>query len=127
MLGGVYGDQVTIPVAAIGQDDGTIIKAQLPGVTGVFRALERLGLHPSGYPLLYAPTTVEPGSSVSHWDVTAGPDLLMEPFSSIYVFDQLDITPAQLKDIGQQVTGLDGIFSDGFESGDTTSWDSTVP
>jgi hypothetical protein len=127
MLAGVYGDQVTIPVAAISQDDGNIIKAQLPGVSGVFRALERLGLHDSGFPLLYAPSPVNPGSSVSHWDVTAGPDLLMEPFSSIYVFDQLDITPAQLKDIGQQVTGLDSIFSDGFESGDTTSWDGTVP
>lgn len=127
MLGGEFGDQVTIPVAAVSENDGIIIKAELPGVSGILHALERLGLHASGYPLLYAPTTVNPGSSVSHWDVTAGPDLMMEPFTSEEVYDDLDITPAQLKDIGQAVTGFDDVFADGFESGDTSLWDSTTP
>ncbi len=52
---------------------------------------------------------------------------MMEPFTSEEVYDDLDITPAQLKDIGQAVTGLDDVFADGFESGDTTQWDGTTP
>ena len=70
---------------------------------------------------------VAPGSSVSHFDVTASPDLLMEPFTSEEVFDQLDLTPAQFKDVGHTVTGYDSVFADGFESGDTTNWDTSTP
>jgi len=51
----------------------------------------------------------------------------MEPFTSEDVFDQVDLTPAQFKDVGHTVIGGDDIFADGFESGDTTGWDNTVP
>jgi len=127
MGGGVDGGSVTIPVVALGQDDGNTIRAELPGVSGILRVLERAGAHSSGRALLYAPTTVAPGSSVSHWDVTASPDLLMEPFTSPDVFDHLDLTPAQFKDVGHTITGFDEVFADGFETGDTTNWDVTSP
>jgi hypothetical protein len=118
MAGGDDGGAVTIPVIAIGQDDGTAIKAELPGVSG------SMGLW---RPMLYAPASVNPGSSVSHWDDLAEPDLLMEPFTSPDIFDELDLTPAQLRDVGHTVNGFEEIFADGFESGDTTSWDNTTP
>ena len=127
MGGGDDGGAVTIPVVALTQNDGATIRAELPGVNGVVRLLERLGAHSSGRALLYAPTTVAPGSSVSHWDVTATPDLLMEPFTSLEVFDQLDLTPAQFKDVGHTIAGFDEVFADGFETGDTTNWDTTSP
>lgn len=118
MGAGDDGGAVTIPVIALGEDDGNAIKAELPGVNGV------LG---KWFPTLYAPATVNPGSSVSHWDELTEPDLLMEPAVSPGLFDQLDLTPAQLKDVGHTVTGLDDIFADGFESEDTSEWDNTVP
>ena len=37
------------------------------------------GKDTSGHPLIYAPSTVESGSSVSHWDKTESPNQLMEP------------------------------------------------
>lgn len=126
MAGGVVGGQVTIPVVALGQNDGNLIRPQLPGA-GVVSLLARWGMHDQGYALMYAPGVVEPGSSVSHFDVTAWPDLLMEPFTSEDVFDQLDLTPAQLEDVGHTLIGVAAVFADGFENGDTTAWSSTVP
>jgi hypothetical protein len=77
--------------------------------------------------MLYAPTSVAPGSSVSHWDAYAEPGLLMEPFTSPTVFGELDLTPAQLKDVGHTVNGFDAIFDDGFESGGVSIWTSPAP
>lgn len=58
----------------------------------------------ANYPRLYAPTTFASGSSVSHWDVTATPNLLMEPFInsdlSSSVKNPTDLTLRLLKDIG---------------------------
>lgn len=127
MGGGVVGDQVTIPVAALGQDDGATIKAQLPGVSGVLRVMDRLGAHSSERALLYAPPTVNPGSSVSHFDAAAMPDLLMEPAASPTLFDEVDMTPDLFVDIGHTVFGADVVFIDDFESGTTDAWDSVVP
>ncbi len=56
-----------------------------------------------GRVLLYTPDPLEPGSSVSHWDTSASPDLLMEPFASSSVpFGELDLTLPQMLDIGWQ-------------------------
>lgn len=126
MAGGVSGEGVTIPLVAIGETDGISIQAQLPG-TGVVTLQGRWGMHDAGYAMLFTPDPVQPGSSVSHWEDLAWPDLLMEPFTSEDVFDQVDLTPAQLKDVGHTLTAGNGIFSDGFESGNTLDWTSTVP
>ncbi len=57
-----------------------------------------------GRPLLYTPATLAPGSSVSHWDVTASPNLLMEPSINADLTNILvppkDLTVPLLKDIG---------------------------
>jgi hypothetical protein len=59
---------------------------------------------------LYAPTTLEQGSSVSHFDTTATPNLLMEPAINPGVPLTLDLTRQQLRDIGWfRDSNLDGV------------------
>jgi hypothetical protein len=49
---------------------------------------------------LFAPTTLQQGSSVSHFDTTAAPNLLMEPAINPGIPLTLDLTRQQLRDIG---------------------------
>jgi len=49
---------------------------------------------------LYAPATWDDGSSVSHWDTTATPNLLMEPFATGSTKGYTDLTTCVLYDIG---------------------------
>ncbi len=66
------------------------------------------GTDADGRVLLFTPNPVQLGSSVSHWDATAFPNLLMEPATSSSLgFGQLDLTPAQLQDIGWTQGGAD--------------------
>ena len=63
--------------------------AQLAGADGLGRVL------------LYTPNPREPGSSMSHWDVSATPDLLMEPFASSTVpLGEVDLTLPHFRDLG---------------------------
>jgi PKD repeat protein len=59
------------------------------------------GADPEGRVRLYTPAEYQPGSSVSHWDVSATPNLLMEPsINSDLVFGSIDLTRQHLEDIG---------------------------
>lgn len=59
------------------------------------------GASTNGNPLLYAPDPVRLGSSISHWDNRATPNLLMEPaINSDLDPLGLDLTDEQMKDIG---------------------------
>jgi len=49
---------------------------------------------------LYTPTTFASGSSISHWDTAATPNLLMEPFINAGIPLTLDLTRQQTRDIG---------------------------
>jgi len=64
----------------------------------------KAGADSAGRPLLYTPAVLASGSSVSHWDVTASPNLLMEPNISsdltLNVSPPYDLTLPLLKDIG---------------------------
>ncbi len=54
-----------------------------------------------GRALLYSPNPVQPGSSISHFDLSATPDLLMEPVASPSVpLGELDLTLPHFRDIG---------------------------
>src|SRR5436189_2657903 len=103
-LGGTATD-ITIPVISITQTDGTALKAQLTSNTTVDASLhldpsQLAGTTKQGYLRLYAPCVVEPGSSVHHWDTTATPNLLMEPFIGSDLLHGLDLTIYQLIDMG---------------------------
>ena len=95
---------VTIPSIRITLALGNAIKSQLPGVqAGVVVDPARLqGADNAGRPRLYMPNPVEPGSSGSHYDSAALPNLLMEPAinSTLLGAFNLDITPNLLKDTG---------------------------
>jgi hypothetical protein len=59
------------------------------------------GADPQGRLLMYAPNPLEPGSSISHWDVSAFPNLLMEPALSLDLApDVVDLTRFAFMDLG---------------------------
>ncbi len=88
-------------LAALGT--ATASMAQVEVVIGVNQ--DRLqGTHSSGRLLLFTPDPVVGGSSVSHWDTSATPNLLMEPVINPDLgFLDLDLTPQQMEDIGWEI------------------------
>ncbi len=97
--------EVTIPAISVTQDDGTALKSQLSidnGVRGMLRLdPSRLaGTVQQGFVRLYAPCEFAGGSSIHHFDTSASPNLLMEPFISSDLPDAVDLTIHQLMDIG---------------------------
>jgi hypothetical protein len=109
---------ITIPTVSISQADGVILKAAVPaavkygsrsgpGLVSSSFALDttrQAGADAAGRPLLYTPNPLVGGSSVSHWDVSAFPNLLMEPninadLTTILVPPK-DLTLPLLKDLG---------------------------
>ena len=73
---------VNIPTVSITKANGDLIKAQL--ASGVNASLLLDGSVPSGADSagrvrMFSPNPFEGGSSVSHWDTTPFPNLLMEP------------------------------------------------
>lgn len=65
------------------------------------------GKDPQGHPRMFAPNPVQGGSSVSHWDSSAGPNQLMEPNISRFLTHSVsppqDLTLSLFKDIGWPV------------------------
>ncbi len=79
---------------------------------------------------LYAPANLQQGSSVSHFDTTAAPNLLMEPAINVGIPLTLDLTRQQLRDIGwYRDSNLDGVadaISDVQPNGNTVGLGSTT-
>ena len=108
---GLGGADATITIASIGIStaDGRAIKAALPNVgVEMFVDPTRLAGTAEGYVRLYAPTVVAPGSSISHYDTVASPNLLMEPFitTDLRSARNLDLPPSLMQDIGWQIETL---------------------
>jgi hypothetical protein len=100
---------IVVPTIGIGNADGDAIKAALPGVSAeYFIDPSRTAGLAEGFVRLYAPRTVALGSSISHFDVTAAPSLLMEPFvtSGLRSNSTLDLTPSLMQDIGWDIETL---------------------
>lgn len=94
---------ITIPVVSITLDAGNDIKAQLGGGVNVTLKLDPnslAGTDSNGRVKLFAPNPVQGGSSISHWDVTAFPNLLMEPAINDNLSRDVDLTLAHFSDIG---------------------------
>lgn len=95
---------ITIPSVMISQADGSTIKTALSSgpVSATLRRnpTELAGADPDNHVLLYAPNPVESGSSLSHWDTSALPDLLMEPAIGSSLHDGVDLTRDAFQDIG---------------------------
>ena len=109
---------VAIPVVSVSQNDGVTLKAVAtaaprygsrarPGVASSTFSTDpsRLaGADAAGRPLLYTPNPLVGGSSVSHWDISAFPNLLMEPNINLDLTTTLvppkDLTKPLLADLG---------------------------
>ena len=95
---------ITIPSVMLSRDDGDLIREDVNagGTTMTLRrnATSLSGAHPDGQVLLYAPSPIEPGSSLSHFDVTATPDLLMEPNINDGLHNDVDLTREAFEDMG---------------------------
>jgi hypothetical protein len=108
---------VVIPTVSVSQADGVTLKqivvdaAKYGSRTKAGTASSVFSKDPSriagaegGRPLLYTPNPLVSGSSVSHWDVSAFPNQLMEPNINndltTTVVPPLDLTKPLLTDIG---------------------------
>jgi hypothetical protein len=109
---------VTIPTISVSQVDGIKILAGIetamkygsrlsPGVVTSILTTDptrKAGADALGRPLMNTPSVLAAGSSVSHWDPSALPNLLMEPAINSDLTTLLvppkDITLPLLKDIG---------------------------
>lgn len=94
---------ITIPAISVSTalGDGLIAAGSATG--GLAASGNRLaGADAQGRVRLYAPTTYEPGSSISHFDTAASPNLLMEPAitSTLAASRNVDLTAALFEDIG---------------------------
>ncbi len=109
---------ITIPTVSVSQADGVMLRSAItasipygtrskPGLATSSLSSDpsrRAGADALGRPLLYTPNPLVPGSSVSHWDVSASPNLLMEPNISpdlgLVLVPPKDLTKPLLKDLG---------------------------
>lgn len=97
-------DLISIPTVSITQADGVLLKnALLSGPVTVTMGTQPpllAGSDNGGWVRMYAPNPLEPGSSVSHFDLSATPNLLMEPAINTDLTSSVDLTRYALEDIG---------------------------
>lgn len=111
---GGTGPGISIPSIMISQSDGELIRA-VENVRAILQLDDtRLsGADDNGSVRLFAPNPLRPGSSVSHWDTSANPSLLMEPniTPDLAPLRDVDLTLALLADIGWIVPSSDGVMT----------------
>jgi hypothetical protein len=97
---------ITIPSIGVTLAQGAALRADLASGNVVVKLLLDddflAGANQDNFVRLYAPNPVAPGSSKSHWDTSAFPNLLMEPFISgdLQSATDVDLTPFLFLDIG---------------------------
>lgn len=94
---------VGIPVVTISLTDGQRLIDNLvtaPVITLGVDASRLAGADAEGRPYLYASDPVRPGSTVSHWDPLARPDLIEEPEAGYQHPHDVTLEAALLRDLG---------------------------
>jgi MYXO-CTERM domain-containing protein len=92
---------ITIPVAAISVSDAQALQSAGSVTITLGADKTRLtGADAMGRPYLYASDPVRPGSTVSHWDPLARPDLIQEPESGYQHPHDVTMETAVMHDIG---------------------------
>src|SRR5436305_3172836 len=119
---------ITIPSVRITLANGNAVKAALRSgnvnVTIGVNLNVLAGADASGHLLLNAPVPLVSGSSYSHWDPIAFPNLLMEPNINSDLTHSVDLTRQEMIDIGWFSDG-DGV-RDGVDQCIGSSRDATV-
>jgi PA domain/FlgD Ig-like domain len=104
-LGG-FDASITIPVVSLSQADGTALKtAMLGGPVNVTLGFDnsapaKAGADALNHVQIYTPNPFQSGSSISHWDVSAYPNLLMEPAINNNLHASTDLTFWAFGDLG---------------------------
>lgn len=98
---------ITIPTESLNFSDAQALRGQLGGAVNGSIHVDHsvlLGTDSAGHALMYAPATASQGSSVSHFDTSAFPNLVMEPNYSgdlgHSVIVPQDLTSSLLLDLG---------------------------
>jgi hypothetical protein len=104
---------VTIPSIGVSLDTGDTLKSELATGVNLTFGLDadfRAGGDGMGNVRLFMPDPVQGGSSRSHFDTVASPNLLMEPSINVDLRAavDLDLTPALLEDEGWTVDTSNG-------------------
>jgi hypothetical protein len=115
-LGGTDGS-LTIPAVRITLADGATLRASIAAGLNVTLRLNTAvlaGADATGRPLLNSTDPIVSGSSISHWDSIAFPNLLMEPnINPDLPLDSVDLTLPVLRDMGWfPDLDLDGVPDD---------------
>ncbi len=100
---------IAIPVVGISQADGAALRGFLSSGSVTATLLldpTRLAGTTNGRIRMFAPNPRQPGSSVSHWDNTARPRLLMEPAITPRLPRTQDLTLNLFRDIGWTVNPI---------------------
>jgi MYXO-CTERM domain-containing protein len=102
------------------QADGTTLKTAVgagPVLGSILLGTYALrGADSSNRVPMYAPNPLSSGSSVSHWDTSVTPNLLMEPVISPDLTHSLDLTVSLLRDTGWGLSD-GGVFDAGVCTG----------
>jgi PA domain/Domain of unknown function DUF11 len=133
MGGADSGSVLDVPAVFISNHDGTSVLSQLgfgDTVTGSFGNSSQTANTDSSQQriLLYTPSTLSPGSTLSHWNNQGYPHgLLMEPFLSPTALVDMDVTPATMQDMGWQVNngltvGITKTLESTFVAGTTATY-----
>ncbi|MFN8588959.1 MAG: PA domain-containing protein [Candidatus Eisenbacteria bacterium] len=101
---------ITIPSVRITLADGNLLRAQLGnGLTATLLSdpTKRAGTDGAGRVFMYSPSTFTSGSSVSHFDTSLEPSVLMEPAITTGLSSNIDLTRSAFADIGWFTGALD--------------------
>jgi MYXO-CTERM domain-containing protein len=91
---------VGIPTIGVTFDDASLLAAADETATLDADVTRLVGTDAQGRMYLYASDPIVPGSSVSHWDPLARPNLMEEPNASYEVSHDLRMEAALMRDIG---------------------------
>ena len=112
-LPGMGGSDPSITIPSIGVPQSVAQPIKDAGGVAEFSLFSdpsrRVGADLAGNPRLYAPSVYASGSSGSHFDVSASPNLLMEPSINpdLRSATNVDLTAAQFADIGWDIGNFD--------------------
>lgn len=113
---------IDLPIVTVGASDAVsmaraISRRKVQATLGGDPA-RRIGADAEGHPFLFASYPSLPGSSISHFDPIARPDLLMEPYTSEVPTHDLDLTVAVMRDLGWITACGNGVVEAGEECDD---------
>jgi hypothetical protein len=121
---------ITIPVVTISYADGQLLASsagQALDLSLSGQSNRLTGADAYGRPYLYASDPVRAGSTVSHWDPLARPDLVEEPESGYQHPHDITMEAAVLRDIGWIPLCGNGALDTGEDCDDGAANDDTKP